>query len=30
MWFTLSAIGGVSTTLMLLYDRFVAPHKRDL
>jgi dipeptide/tripeptide permease len=27
MWFTLSAIGGVSTVLMLLYDRFVAPHK---
>lgn len=28
MWFTLSAIGGISTVLMLLYDRFVAPHKR--
>ena len=27
MWFTLAAIGGVSTLLMLLYDRFVAPHK---
>ncbi|MDP1832585.1 MAG: MFS transporter [Geothrix sp.] len=26
MWFTLSAIGGVSTVLMLLYDRFVARH----
>jgi dipeptide/tripeptide permease len=29
MWFTLAAIGGVSTVLMLLYDRFVAPHKRQ-
>jgi POT family proton-dependent oligopeptide transporter len=28
MWFTLSAIGGISTVLMLLYDRFVAPHKQ--
>jgi dipeptide/tripeptide permease len=27
MWFVLAAIGGVSTVLMLLYDRFVAPHK---
>jgi dipeptide/tripeptide permease len=29
MWFTLSAIGGISTVLMLLYDRFVAPHKQE-
>ncbi len=28
MWFTLAAIGGISTVLMLLYDRVVAPHKR--
>jgi dipeptide/tripeptide permease len=27
MWYTLAAIGGVSTVLMLLYDRFVAPKK---
>ena len=27
MWFTLAGIGGVSTVLMLLYDRFVAPQK---
>jgi hypothetical protein len=27
MWYTLAAIGGVSTVLMLLYDRFVAPQK---
>lgn len=25
MWFVLAAIGGVSTLLMVLYDRFVAP-----
>lgn len=28
MWYALAAIGGLSTLLMLLYDRFVAPHKR--
>lgn len=28
MWFVLAGIGGVSTVLMLLYDRFVAPQKR--
>jgi proton-dependent oligopeptide transporter, POT family len=27
MWYTLAAIGGLSTILMLLYDRFVAPRK---
>ncbi len=25
MWYSLAAVGGVSTVLMLLYDRFVAP-----
>ena len=29
MWFTLAAIGGASTVLMLLYDRFVAPRKAE-
>lgn len=29
MWYTLSAIGGVSTVLMLLYDRFVAPRPKE-
>jgi proton-dependent oligopeptide transporter, POT family len=28
MWFVLAGVGGVSTVLMLLYDRFVAPHKQ--
>jgi len=27
MWYTLAAIGAVSTVLMLLYDRFVAPKR---
>lgn len=27
MWFVLAAVGGVSTVLMLLYDRFVAPNR---
>lgn len=29
MWFTLAAIGGASTVLMLLYDRFVAPRRAE-
>jgi hypothetical protein len=28
MWLWVAAIGFVSTVLMLLYDRFVAPRKR--
>lgn len=28
MWYTLAAVGALSTVLMLLYDRFVAPHKQ--
>lgn len=29
MWDILAAIGGVSTVLMLLYDRFLAPHRAE-
>jgi hypothetical protein len=28
MWFVLGAIGVVTTTLMVVYDRFLAPRDR--